>query len=322
MLKVLYLPLNDQGSVQQATYDAWNNVGVKLEIYDFNKVWSTSRNKAAVNDGFLKAVRAFQPKLIHMQLQFSGLLSVEVLNEARRLSPGVVITNWTGDCRAYADSGFCKISHGCDYSLISSTGQLDMYKNGGCKNVHYWQIGYDPKLYFPKNYTSFKYDISFTANHYGNFPASSLRGQAAHTLYNKYKERFGLFGRGYNIPNARFIAMPQTNEVYNSSTTVLSISHFNDVSHYFSDRLLMCLASGRPVISWNFPNYDSYFVDGQDLFIANSIDDIVSIVQYCKNNPDKAKEVGKNGHRKVLIEHTYTSKILELINMVNLSHLL
>lgn len=321
MLKVLYLPLNDNNTVQQATYDAWHNAGVKLEIYDFNRIWLNSKRRESVNEGFLKAVRTFQPKLIHMQLQFSGLLSVEVLNEARKLSPGVVITNWTGDCRAHADGGFCKISNGCDYSLISSTGQLSLYQNSGCKNVKYWQIGYDPKLYHPKNYNSFKYDISFAANHYGNFPASSLRSQVAHSLYTRYKEKFGLFGRNYSVPS-KFIPMPQTNEVYNSSVCVLSISHFNDVAHYFSDRLLMCLASGRPVISWDFPNYDSYFVDGQDLFIAKSIEDIHSIIQFCKNNPDKALEVGKNGHRKVLMEHTFTSKILELINMLNLSHLL
>ncbi len=317
MLKVLYLPLNDSNNVQQATYDAWNEVGVKLQIFDFNRVYLTTKNKNSVIEGFLRAVKEFQPKLIHMQIQFTGLLSVDALQKARQLSPGVIITNWTGDCRANPDQSFVKLSAGCDYSLISSTGQISLYQNAGCKNVKYWQIGYDPKLYFPKNYTSFKYDISFAANHYGNFPASNLRQKTAEFLYQKYKDRFGLFGRNYSVPS-RFVPMPQTNEIYNSSVCTLSISHFNDVAHYFSDRLLICLAAGRPVICWDFPDYDSYFVNGQDLFIAKSIDEVHSIVEYCKNNPDKATEVGKNGYRKALKEHTFTSKIIELLDMLNL----
>jgi spore maturation protein CgeB len=321
MLKVLYLPLNDLSNVQQATYDAWNNVGVKLEIYDFHRVWLTTKKREAVSEGFLNIVKSFQPKLIHMQIQFTGLLDVETLNKARKLSPGVIITNWTGDCRAMPDSSFIKLSHGCDYSLISSTGQIPVYQKAGCKNVKYWQIGYDPKVFFPKNYTSFKYDISFAANHYGHFPDSGIRHLIVNSLYQKYKEKFGLFGSGHSVPS-QSVPMPQTNEIYNSSVCALSISHFNDVSHYFSDRLLTCLASGRPTISWNFPKYDSYFVNGQDLFIVNSFEEIDSAINYCKNNPQKANQIGKNGYKKVLMEHTYTSRIIELLDILNLTELI
>ena len=318
MLKVLYLPLNDFTNVQQAMYDAWNDVGVNLKIYDFHRVWLTTKNKTSVSDGFLNAVKEFKPKLIHMQIQFTGLLSKDILQQARALSPGVIITNWTGDCRAVPDAGFINLSGGCDYSLISSTGQIDKYKSAGCMNVKYWQIGYDPKVFFPKNYSNFKYDISFAANHYGHFPDSHLRKNIVDSLYNKYKEKFGIFGSGHGVP-AKVVPMSETNEIYNSSICTLSISHFNDVSHYFSDRLLTCLASGRPTICWNFPNYESYFVDGQDLFIANSFEEIDSIINYCKNNPEKANEIGENGYRKVLMEHTYKSKVIELLGILNLS---
>ena len=317
MLKVLYLPLNDLSNTQQATYDAWNNVGVDLKIYDFHKIWLKTKSKEIVAKGFLNAVNEFKPKLIHMQIQFTGLLSKDILREARELSPGVIITNWTGDCRANPDPGFVALSEGCDYSLISSTGQINKYKDAGCKNVKYWQIGYDPKVFFPKNYSNFKYDVSFAANHYNHFPESPLRKEIINSLYYKYKERFGIFGFGHSIPS-KSIPMPETNEVYNSSICALSISNFNDVAHYFSDRLLTCLASGRPTICWNFPNYESYFVDGQDLIIVNSFNEINGAIEFCKNNPEKANEIGKNGYKKVLMEHTYTSKIMELLNILNL----
>ena len=111
------------------------------------------------------------------------------------------------------------------------------------------------------------------------------------------------------------------NQVYNESICALSVSNFNNISHYFSDRLLYCLASGRPTITWHFPGIESYFVEGQEIFVARSVGDIVDIVNYCKANPDIANQVGKNGYLKALKEHTFTSRIIELLHMTNLIHL-
>lgn len=319
MLKVLYLPLNDATGVQQGTYDAWNNVGVQLEICDFHRIWLSTKSKTAIANDFLERVKKFQPHLIHMQLQFTGLLDATTINQARKLCPGVIITNWSGDVRADAIPSFVSIANALDYSLISSTGQIDLYKKAGCKNVRYWQIGYDPNVHFPKNYNSFKYDVSFIGNHYGNtFPDGPLRFQAAQKCLEAFGNRAGIFGAGYTHKGARNCNIKECNEIYNSSVCALSISHFNNISHYFSDRLLYCLASGRPTISWYFPGCENYFVEGSEIFYARNNQDIVNIVNYCRNNQYKATEIGMNGFRKVFREHTYTSRIIELLHLTKL----
>ena len=314
-LKVFYLSLGSQ----TGTVDAFKNVGVQLQTFDFYNYWlDHNRNHGLVANEFLRRVREFKPHLIHMQLQFTGLLNAQTITEARRSSPGVIITNWSGDVRAHAIPDFISIGNVIDYSLISSTGQLDMYARAGCKNIRYWQIGYDPKSSFPKDLSNFKYDVSFLGNNYGGtFPDGQLRLNVVSSLQRTLGNRFGLFGSGY-VPKAPIIDPSQANDVYNESICALSISNFNNLAHYFSDRLLYCLASGRPTITWYFPGIESYFVDGKDIFVARSTDEIVNIVKRCKENPELANEVGMNGYQKVLKEHTFTSRVLELIHITNL----
>lgn len=317
MLKVLYLPIGSQPGM----VDAFENAGVKLEVFDFVGLWDRTHSKGTVSHEFLTLVRKFQPDLIHMQLQFTGLIDASVIEEARRLSPGVVITNWTGDVRASAQSQFTGVANVVDYSLISSTGQLEMYRQAGSSNVKYWQIGYNPKVNYPLNVDLHRYDVSFLGNNYGHtFPDGTLRSGVADILRSTFGARFGLFGTGY-VPAAPTVEPVQANEVYNQSICTLSISNFNNVSHYFSDRLLGCMASGRPTISWHFPGFESYFIEGKEIFIARSAKEVIEIVNYCKNNPSIASQVGMNGYQRVLKEHTFTSRVIELLHMTNLIHL-
>lgn len=313
-LKVLYLPLGDQPGM----VDAFNELGIEVKVYDFYSLWEATHNKGKIEQTFIQYVRDFKPNLIHMQLQFTGLIDVNVIAEARRLCPGVIITNWTGDVRSNAQSPFTSLASAVDYSLISSTGQLRMYRDSGCHNVRYWQIGFNPKVNFPMHLTEFKYDLSFIGNNYGGtFPDGHLRMVAANQIRTQIGDKFGLFGNGYS-PHAPSCAPSESNGIYNQSLCTLSISNFNSVAHYFSDRLLHCLASGRPTISWNFPGFDSYFTEGKDIFIARSNRDIMDIVNKCKQDPGMAKMVGLNGYQRVLEEHTFTSRALELLDIAKL----
>lgn len=316
MLKVLYVPIGAQSGM----VDAWKNVGVQLEVFDYFSLWQERKHKELVNNEFINRVRNFKPDLIFMQLQFTGIIEPSTVAAARNLSPGVVIANWTGDARNGAMPQFTEMAKVVDYSLISSTGQIDMYKKAGCHNIKYWQIGYDPKVCHPQNNDTFKYDVSFLANNYGStFPDGNIRVSAAQHLRGVFGHKFGLFGSGYTPP-APSIDPAHANVVYNQSVCALSISNYNSVSHYFSDRLLHCLASGRPTICWYFPGCESYFVNEKDLFIVKSNKEIVDVVNYCKNNLDIAKKIGTNGYRRAVTEHTFTSRVIEFLHMSNLIH--
>jgi hypothetical protein len=316
MLKVLYLPIGSQPGTERG----FRNIGCDLKVYDF---FTESQHKSSniVCSEFLNVVKAHKPDLIHMQLQMTNVISVDTVKKAREIVPGVIITNWTGDIRKAPDRSFLQMSQCVDASLLSHVGQINLYKSHGCKNPLYWQIGYDPKNHYPKYNTKFKYVTSFAGNAYGGnlFPDSKLRMNICTTLKSKYANKFGLFGSGYGSMGNGEIPISLINDIYNDSACVLSISHFNDVSHYFSDRLVMCLASGRPTIIYRFPGYESYFCKNRDVLVAENPTEVPQLVQYCINNPDIANKIGLNGFRKVNAEHSFTSRVLELVNMLGLA---
>ncbi len=317
MAKVLYLPLN--GSIiQTGMYDAFRDCGVDLTIFDF---YQKKQNNNVIRKEFLDTVNKVQPDLIHMQLQFTSTIDGNTLVEAKKLCPKAVITNWTGDIRKDVPGEFVNASIGVDISLISSVGQIDLYKSKLYnKDVRYWQIGYNPKLYYPINNKNFKYDLAFIASKYSDnlFPDAKLRTDTAQHLLKKHGDRFALFGGGWTGKKHRPIDQSLVNSVYAESFAVLSISNFNSEYLYFSDRLLMCLASGRPTICWTFPGWEAYFSDMKNIIMVSSIDQIDQKLEWLKNNEAKADEIGKAGADLVLREHSYFNRAAELLRMVGL----
>jgi glycosyltransferase involved in cell wall biosynthesis len=311
MINVLYLPIGQQ----IGTEDAFKLLGVNLTTYDF---YAYKDNIKLSNDMFLQFVQKTKPDLVHMQLQMTDIITVQSLIKAKEIVPNAIFTNWTGDIRSYVPKGFRSVSKVVDCSLISNTGQLDLYINAGCHNVKYWQIGYNPKDFYPKHKDFFKYNLSFAGSVYKEFPDSNLRYVISKDLKEYYKHKFGLFGSGYPNNLAQFIPMHELNDIYNDSVCTLSISNFNDVSHYFSDRLLMCLASGRPTIIYRFPGCIDYFSHMNDCFIVNNTQDIIDSVNYCIKNPEHANEIGYNGWLKAYSQHSFCSRIIELLDMVGL----
>lgn len=318
MVKVVYLPLNSADVKQTGMYDAFKNAGVDLTIFDFNINYNKTKNKEQISKDFIKIISEKRPDLLHMQLQFTDIISLEDLKKVKNICPNVIITNWTGDVWHNVPPVFSNISKGVDISLISSVGQLPMYKKSCTGEVRYWQIGYNPKLYFAQNRTSFKFNLTFVATKYKNetYPSAGLRTQCGLNL-SKSISNFNLVGHGWGH-GVSAIKQSLVNDVYNNSFAVLSISNFNDLGFYFSDRLLMCLASGRPTICYRFPGWDDYFSDMKNIIIVNSQEEIIEKFNWLKSNPIIANKIGKSGAEIALREHSYFCRTIELLKMVGL----
>jgi spore maturation protein CgeB len=304
-MKVLYLPIG----TQTGTANAFKKF-FETYIFDF----LSSRDP---NSEFLQIASKFKPDWIHMQLQMTEAISPNTILQIRNKFPNIKISNWTGDIRKQPNKYFINISNVVDYSLMSNVGQINLYKNNGCKNIRYWQIGYDPNNFYSIDNKNFKYYVSFVGNSYGNiFPDGSLRTSIVKKIKQTYGNFAGIFGGGYSNKQIPVCNVEEANSIYNNSICVFSMNNFNDVEHYFSDRLLMCLASGRPTIIYRFPKWDSYFVDRGDVLIAENTEHVISLVEECRNNPDWATQIGRNGYLKARSEHSFESRILELANIV------
>jgi len=281
------------------------------------------KNNRKVRLKFVNAVKSFKPDLLYLQIQHTKVIDASSIKIVKDLFPKMKVVNWTGDVREGVPGTLLKVGKVSDYNMISSTGQIPMFEKV-LHNVSYLQIGYNPKLYYPpaENKTTFKYDVSFIG-HYNakeRYPGANERKEACSILRSTFGNRFALYG-GYwakEYGSKGSINQRHLLDVYHNSICNLSISHFNDIAHYFSDRLLMCMAAGRPVISLKFPKWESYFTDNCDLVMVDSVSQIPEKVQMLKDNPELANFIGQQGAAKVLAEHTYYSRIKELLEKVKL----
>lgn len=259
-----------------------------------------------------------------MQIQHTNVIDALTVDRIKRNNKDLIVTNWTGDVRNTVPNTYKKMAMVSDYNLISSVGQLDMFRKQIGKEIHYWQIGFDPKVHHPSltKPSNFSWDAIFIGNHglRERYPGAQQRDNTCRLLQQHFGERFALFGGNWskNLKSKGSIPQTQACAHYHKSLCAVSVSHYNDLSHYFSDRLLMCMASGRPTISFRFPGWESFFADGCDLLIADTVEEIPKKVEYLKNNRDHAEYIGAQGAAKVFAEHTYFSRVNELLELVGL----
>jgi spore maturation protein CgeB len=324
MTKVMFLPLNFGDVVQDGVYDAFREAGCELDVFDYMSIYLHRKNVRSVRTMFVDKVRSFRPDLLHMQLQHTTVIDSATIQAIKKDFPKTIVSNWTGDVRNYVPPTYRKVAQQADFNFISSTGQLGMFQSTIRRPVYYWQIGYNPKLYYPAASPPQKFacDAAFIAHHNAKekYPGASTRLEACKLLRSRFRNRFFLYGGHWprDLRSKGSLDQRKLLDVYHNSLCCISISHYNDLNHYFSDRLLMCMASGRPTISLKFPKWESYFTDGCDLLIADTIQDIPKKIEYLKANPDVANFIGQQGAAKVFAEHTYASRIRELLRMVGL----
>lgn len=324
MIKVLFLPLNYGDVVQNGMYDAFRDAGVELEVFDYLQLFESKKNNNDVRQMLINKAALFRPDLLHLQIQHTNVIDFQTILKIKQMLPKTIITNWTGDVRNYVPETYKQIAVAADYNLISSTGQVDMFKTAINKPIYYWQIGYNPKLYYPTNNpkTRYEWDVTFIANNnvVESYPGRRDRERICQILSQNFGSRFALFGNhwpsDFNCKGS--VDQKTVGDIYHNSFSVLSVSHFNDLDHYFSDRLLMCMASGRPTISYRFPKWESYFTNNSDIIIADSIEDIPNKVNWLLQNPLQAEFIGESGAAKVFAEHTYASRVNELLELVGL----
>ena len=314
-LKVLYLPL----AKQTGTEEAFKKFGVDLKIFDFlGAAGGSGSRKKQANEELVRVATEFKPDLIHMQLQYTNIISPSTLQKIKSLMPNVIMSNWSGDVRAEVPSYFNEVGKVIDYTLMCNTGQLPKLSKV-CKNALYWQNGVSTAVCHPKFNTELKYDVCFVANCYSQFPGYKERMAFGKALKTEYKGKCAIFGGGWpaNISNG-FIEWDQVNDLYNQSKVVISISNFNNIADYFSDRFLMSMASGRPVLSWTFPNIENYITEGVNGYVMKSVDEGMSKLKRMLSEPKILDQVGACGAKTVLENHTFVSRIKELLTIVNL----
>ena len=86
-------------------------------------------------------------------------------------------------------------------------------------------------------------------------------------------------------------------------------------------RPLEIIASGGLLVCERTPESITYFQENEEAFFFSSLEELIQIVQYIRNNPDIAMQVRKRGRDRLFQEkHTLNDRITEMVDQINTMH--
>jgi hypothetical protein len=299
---VLLLPLNythlQAGMIQgfQQVFGAEN-----VDVFDFmcaadRLIGAATRTPDQVRAVFIERVAETKPDLVFMQLQDTGVITAEAIIAARAASPDTVFVHWTGDYRPEVSKYLGSICCVTDVTFASSVGQLPAFVAMGAPEAVYLQIGVDwnqDVLGLPAWEPPFEVpEIVFCGNHYagGPWPAGTVQRLTDIRALKAAGFNVGVVGTGWpsDIPVVGECHVKHQHHVYTRARVVLSISHENTVDRYFSDRLLIGMASGTPTIARWFPGIEAEFAFNNDPSDGPVVTDdpLLMLLPYYKTETD------------------------------------
>lgn len=326
--RVICAPLN-YSHRQQGQLDGLAAVFGPDNIAEFD-FWGLRKahvGSNAISERLLNLAREFKPDWIWFQIQESQGIKPEVITQLKAEHPKCVITHWTGDCRPKVSDHLAEICKATDVTLISSIGQIPMFQAAGAKIVEYVQIGADYGSDILGDYDAWRPsfrvpDVVLCGNYYGKtFEQGSQERLDAIRALVEAKIDVGVIGRGWpdDIKPVGQCHVKQQHHVYKRAKVALSINHFNNVERYYSDRQIIAMASGTPVVARYVPGLGHEFVDQSECVFWDPLKhSLVESVQWLLANPGMAGAIGRNGREAIIKRHTWASRFRELLPRLEL----
>jgi hypothetical protein len=321
MIKRILLSTINGDHPQRGITHAFSGIFGSANVADYDYLAESRRGVSIpnINMGFLKKAIEHRPDWIFLQVQDSRVILPETIISLRSSLPKTVISHWLGDLRPDVSpylSSFCKVT---DLTLISSVGQIPLYEKAGGKRVKYCQIGVDWEedvIGLPDWTPHFRVpDVVLCGYYYpGLFPGTVDREAGIRALMDA-KIDVGIVGRGWpaGYPMIGECTVKQQYHVWKRAKVGLNINHFNDIELYYSDRQIISMVSGTPVVCYHVPNLEREFTDGTHCLFYRKPDELVANVKRLLADKNLRKKIGDAGRAEVMKNHTWFSRILSVL---------
>ena len=320
--RVLVAPLN-YSHEQEGQLEAFEQVfGSRSVInFDFMSESRSGLSNEHISRNLVQEACDTKPDWIWLQVQGSNVIQPWTIEQVKKELPKTIVSHWMGDLRTELPVDLIEMCRVTDLTLISNMGQIPFYQQYA-KRVTYCQIGLDWRqdvLGLPDWTPPFRVpDVVFIGGYYeGRFPGAQLRLDAIRRLMAE-KIDVGVIGPGWpsDIPIIGECTVKQSHHVYKRAKIALSINNYNDVESYYSDRQLIAMASGTPVVCKLVPGLTDEFVNGAECAMFTDLDLMVVLVQQLLDNADLRSRIGTAGRQIVMQKHSWYSRILEILPLV------
>jgi spore maturation protein CgeB len=240
-----------------------------------------------------------------------------------------LILNWTGDVRKEVPNWMIDYSNDVDLTLFSNMNDVQTSLQKGVR-ADFLQVGFDKIHFNPLGEKGNYPEILFLGTNYGDlFPLSHFRRQMVERLKNEFGSRFGLYGGGWdkNENNFSLSILPHMNQTqnnyikyadgnissyaeegkaYRSCKIAINLSHF-EYSRYSSDRMFRILGSGAFCLTHRFPDIEKDFKIGEEVVVWESIDDLVSKINYYLKNEREREIIAMRGCALARSKYTWNN---------------
>lgn len=194
-MKLLHIGLYRTGE-RGAMQEAFN------EHYQYAEINTSTPN---FNEEVKNMVDKFCPDIVFMQIQSEGIIDVDTVKYIKKKD--VFVANWTGDVRTPVPDWYIDLAPHIDVTLFTNIADVKDLKGRGLR-ADYLQIGFDPNIYCPEAITEpilTTPPIVLCANNYDNhFPLSKYRKDIVAALKKEFKDKFAIYGNGWEKNNGSF----------------------------------------------------------------------------------------------------------------------
>ncbi len=176
----------------------------------------------------------------------------------------------------------------------------------------------DPDLYFPER-TMPDYDLGYLGT-YSPDRQETLERLLVRPARDWPQGRFVVAGPQYpaaldwpaNVDRVEHLPPPEHRRFYNRLRYALNVTRAPMVAagHSPSVRLFEAAACGTPVISDPWEGLDRLFAPGEEILVAATAEDVVSVLKGLPEEP--RRRMGERARRRVLAAHTAEHRAVEL----------
>lgn len=198
-------------------------------------------------------------------------------------------------------------------TMFTNMSDVEELRREGVRS-DYLQIGFNPReYYYDQNRTKVP-DILFLGNYYPSFPLSAYRQDTICKLKSRYKDRFGVFGQGWN--NCGISTSPlhpnQERLYYSNCKIAINLSQVSR-PRYTSDRLFRLMGSGAFCLNYKYPLEELEFTSGVHLVDWHHHDELFDKIDYFLTNDGEREKIRRAGYEWVHRTCTWKSRIMDFL---------
>ena len=269
-----------------------------------------------INNEIKRIAETFYPDLV---LSIKGEAVKPKTVEWIREELGAKTALWYPDDPRFFNSLVKYIAPSYNHVFTASEKAIDMYKEIGCKKVHFLPFACEPTVHRKLNLSESKskpnnLDVVFVGT-YTRRRARLIKAlEKAGIKVKVYGPYWRYFMGSSNVQDG--IYGPEMVKVFNSAKIVLNIHVEDDLLYKVNMRTFEATGCGSFLLTDYAYGMEKLFKVGEELVSYNDADELMELVKHYLKDEEERMIISEKAQKKTYCMHTYRQRIVHLLSLV------